>query len=162
MILNIPYQNHANKAIFDYFLTCCNQQNNINFADSLVDAEAESNNHVYFCILNSDVHLFVPLSKKENEDKYSSLLEIWSKLNDVELIDDTDSQAYLDCLIYRLDIAKLFSALSYCEYQDRKLIPIIVDEETNYSNLACKIYNKLDIKLATRVFNCKLQQKNSN
>lgn len=131
MFLNeivIPYQNHSNKKLFDYALTCCNQLNNINCATDSTCIESKENNYIYLVLNSYTVFLFIRLSRK-NKNCYDYLTDIWIPLDDVEIPQEISHN-----LLYKFNIKKFHSLLSFASnYKDRNNIKLIFD--TNYSSL---------------------------
>lgn len=137
MTITIPYQNHSNKKLFDYALTCCNQLNNINCATNSSCAEAKENNYVYLVLTSSlQICLFVRLSHKDSKNnEYKSLTDIWIPLKDVKLDDINIVESY----VYKFNIKKFHSLLSFASnYKDRNNIVLTVgaDYSTIYYAIA--------------------------
>lgn len=149
IVLNIPYQNHMNKKIFDYISTCCSQQNNVNYAESIEDIEAKEDNHIYFCILNKkSICLFTSMSKKHEDNTFTPLIDIWVEIQDTffdSLSDDCDND-----LIFKFDIKKLFSTLSFSSnYKDRNIMQLCLSDD--YSKIFYKISDTINVDLTLPV-----------
>lgn len=122
--IDIPYQKHSNKKLFDYILTCCNQLNNVNFAQDVSDTEAKEKNQIYFCIDKQSVYLFVCLSYKNNNN-FFPLVEIWTELNDVTVNKDVS-----DFKIYKFNVQKFHSLLSFASnYKERDHIILNIKDD---------------------------------
>lgn len=142
--IKIPYQNHVNKMVCDYILSCCEQLNNVNFASSTKDEEANEINHVYLLLQNHSIYLFTALSLREgnivekqddeeNKDfNYNSFLDIWVKLRDINIYEDKDTEdMYSDIKLYKFNLKKFYSTLSFTSsYQDRQVITLLIKEDT--------------------------------
>lgn len=149
LVLSIPYQNSINKKIFDYISTYNQQQNNVNFADnaSIDCVEANEDNHIYLIIAGSCVYLFIALSKKDNDNNYLSLVEVWAELKDVVI----EGSNLLDNeKIYSFDIKKFYSTLSFSSnYKDRDKVTL----ESVNNNLSYSVSKTIKVKVATVVSN---------
>lgn len=157
MNIKIPYQNHVNKRIFDYILSCCNQQNNVNFAKNLTDLEAKENNYVYLCIFKTKIYFFLSISNKNNVDNtYNSLFDIIAELKDVNFFDTADN-----IKIYKFDIKKLYSTLSFSsDYKDRDNITLIFSDDLDM--LCYKISETIFVDIAHIVTNSELNSRICN
>lgn len=152
IIINLPYQNHINKKIMDYFQTCCNQQNNVNFAEYLDDVEAKEDNYIYFCIIENKFYLFVSLSSKKDEDKYLPLIEIWSDLNDVTFTIEDNKDNLDSILIYKFNIKKFYSVLSFSsDYKSRDNVTLCLEQD--YQQIYYKISDTISVDIAEKVNN---------
>ena len=140
--IKLPYQNHVNKIVCDYMLSCCEQLNNVNFASTTEDKEANELNYIYLLLQNSSIYLFTAFSLREGniieKDKetqtfnYNSLLDIWVKLKDINIFCDNENiKNSEDTRIYKFNIKKFYSTLSFkSSYQDRQIISLLVKENT--------------------------------
>lgn len=152
--IELLYQNHINKVIFDYYLTCCEQLNNVNFASSTFDKEANELNQIYILIKNNEIFLFTSFGLKDenflnNEEEkeenknfnFNSLLDIWVKLKDVKIYSDKNINEKL----FKFNIKKFYSTLSFTSnYQDRNTISLFIDN----NNLNYKVSNTIIVTLA--------------
>ena len=142
--LIIPYQNHNNKAVFDYMLNCSNQLNNVNGATSLESEEAKSDNHAYLVFINGSVYLLVMLSSKNNDsNSYKHQTDIWAKLYDV----DTGVSDY--AIAYSFNIKKFYSVLSFSsDYKNRSEITFYATE--SFDKIFYLISDTIAVDLAVK------------
>lgn len=141
--INIPYQNHINKQFFDYLSSCCNQLNNVNFADNISDLEAQEPNYVYFLITNNRLYFLTVFSKKDDiYNLYLPLMSTWIELKDINLDLNTSN------LIFKFNIKKLFSTLSFSsDYKERNNIKLYIYDD--FSKIVYKISEEIEVVIAT-------------